>query len=49
MHEINTVYKARFEGKRRASIEIAFEHGYMYYRFEIHGFNEYNIYFKKGD
>ena len=49
MHEINTVYYSRFKGKRVADIVIAFEYGYNYYEFEIHDFNEYNIFCKKGD
>lgn len=42
MHEINTLYYDRFEGKEKSWITIS----KTTYRFEIHDFDEYNIYYK---
>lgn len=48
-HEINTLYHAKFEG-RRTGIITSYnpDDGQAYdYRFECHGFDEYNIYSKR--
>ena len=44
MHEINTVYHARFKGMSIGNLNMAFDNGYYCYRFEIHGFDNYNIF-----
>ncbi|MCM1023829.1 MAG: phage portal protein [Prevotella sp.] len=45
MHEIDTLYHSRYEGKKRGWVTISKD---TYY-FEIHEFNEYNIYKKWKD
>ena len=47
--EINTVYHARFKGKSQGNIRLAFDNGYYSYQFEIHGFDNYNIFDKLED
>lgn len=44
VHEINTVYHARFKGMSIGNLNMAFDNGYYCYRFEIHGFDNYNIF-----
>ena len=43
VHEVNTLYHARFEGHEVAYIAIG-NHGY---RFRIHGFDDYEILSRK--
>lgn len=48
-HEINTIYHAKFDGETEGLITTySPDTGKAYdYRFECHGFNEYNIYSKR--
>lgn len=45
--EINTNYHSRYEGKKKGHLDLATKKGYFCYRFEIHGFDDYNIYDKE--
>ena len=51
-HEINSLYHVRYAGEPRGTI-VSYPKGMdspaYYYRFEIHGFDEYNIYQKELD
>lgn len=47
MREINTRYDTNFKGKRIGFIDLSTEKGYFSYRFEIHDYNEYNIFDKE--
>ena len=49
MHSINDVYETKYKGKRSGSINLAGQNGYSCYWFEIHEYNEYNIYDKNED
>lgn len=45
--EINTNYYSNYDGKEKGFLEIAMKNGYCCYRFEIFGFDDYNIYEKE--
>ncbi len=45
-HSINDLYDTVYKGKSTAVIKLAMKKGYSMYKFEIHDFNEYNIYEK---
>ena len=47
MEEINTRYDTNFKGKRIGFIDLSTDEGYFSYRFEIHDYNEYNIFDKE--
>lgn len=49
MHSINNKYESNYKGKSSGFISIAGNHGYSCYWFEIHDYNEYNIYDKDED
>ena len=46
MHSINDRYESNYKGKSSGFISLAGKNGYSCYRFEIHDYNEYNIYRK---
>lgn len=45
--EINTNYYSNYVGKNDGYLKLATDHGYFCYRFEIFGFDNYNIYEKE--
>lgn len=45
--EINTNYDSKYEGKSKGYLNLATNRGYYCYRFEIFGFDDYNIYEKE--
>ena len=47
MSTISTYYKSKFKGKSMGMIELEFDDKWANYYFEIHGFNEYNIFDKE--
>ena len=47
MSTISTYYKSKFKGKSMCMIELEFDDKWANYYFEIHGFNEYNIFDKE--
>lgn len=47
MGTISTHYDSKFKGKSIGMIELEFNDQWAWYRFEIHGFNEYNIFDKE--
>lgn len=47
MHSINEVYDTKYKGEQTGVIRSANKSGYAKYFFEIHGYNEYNIYRKE--
>lgn len=47
MGTISTHYDSKFKGKSIGMIELEFDDKWAWYRFEIHGFNEYNIFDKE--
>ncbi len=47
MSTISTHYKSKFKGKSMGMIELEFDDKWANYYFEIHGFNEYNIFDKE--
>lgn len=45
--EINTNYDSKYKGESKGHLNLATKQGYYCYRFEIFGFDDYNIYEKE--